>query len=123
MNKKEIIENRFKSLKDKEDKSKLQLSHHSDEIRDKAKQVGKIALTVGIIAVLGYWIFNALFHKNDIGGERKKEKKKKKQSKSTWARLAPIVIPYANEFLDRMMSSNEEKSKSIDKNQENLVKD
>ena len=110
MSKKKIDE-RLEALKTQEEKIKLELSKESDEIKGKVKRIGKIALTAGIVAILGYWIFNAFAPE-----EEKSKKKKKKQSKGAWDRLATLATPYLNQFLDGVMNSEEDQtSKEKDK--------
>ncbi len=107
---KKRIDERIESLKLKEERIKLQLSKETDEIRGRAKRIGKIALVAGVVAILGYWIFNSF-----LSEDGKEKKKKKKQSKSSWERLATIATPYLNKFLDGVMKLEEEPS-SKDRN-------
>ena len=109
MSKKKIDE-RLEVLKTQEEKIKLELSKESDEIKGKVKRIGKIALTAGIVAILGYWIFNAFAPE-----EEKSKKKKKKQSKGTWDRLATLATPYLNQFLNGVMSEEDQTSKEKEK--------
>ena len=109
---KKTIEERLALLKEQESNIKLQLTKESDEIRGKANRIGKIALTVGVVAILGYWIFNAFMPED----EEVEKKKKKKNSKSTWERLANLAAPYLNKFLDGILNSpNEKLSEEKDK--------
>ena len=61
MSTKKSIEQRVKSLEAREQKLKLQLDSDSDELKERAMRVGKIALITGIVTILGYWIFNIIF--------------------------------------------------------------
>ncbi len=117
MSKKETIEDRFKALKAKEDQVKLQLTSNSDEMRDNAKRIGKIALTAGLIAILGYWIFNVFFGEDEKEG---KKNKKKKKSKGTWERIGALAMPYISKFLDGVIDLDEESTQNDKKTKESI---
>lgn len=112
MSKKETIEERVKSLEAKEQKIKLQLDSSSDEMKDKAKRVGKVALIAGIVAILGYWIFNIIFQDDDEDeGQPKKKKKKNRQSGGFTERLTALAMPYLNKALDGILDDESESEK------------
>lgn len=115
MSRKETIEDRVKALSEREEKIKRQLDSDSDEVKDKAMRVGKIALVVGGVTLLGYWIFNVFFADDDEEEEKPKKKKRKKQSQGTTSRISALLLPYFNKLLDGILDDEEEKQRSEEK--------
>lgn len=125
MSKKETIEQRVKSLTDREQKLKLQLDSDSDEMKDKAKRVGKVALIAGIVALLGYWIFNVIFHDDEVEEEErpKKKKKKKRDSDGISSKVTAFILPYIGKMLDGLLDEEAEESKKEKKELEESDED
>lgn len=96
------IEDRVQALKVREEKIKLQLDSDSTEMKEKASRIGKIALVSGIVAILGYWIFNIIFQEENE--EPKKKKKKRKESKGFTERIVTLAMPYVNNALDGVLN-------------------
>ena len=113
MSKKETIEDQVKALSKREEKLKLQLSNDSDELKEKARHVGKIALIAGLVAIVGYWIFT-IFSDDDEEEERPKKKKKKSKSASNGisSRLTALAIPYLEKFISGVMDDSDEQETS-----------
>ncbi len=111
MSKKETIEDRVRSLEAKEQKIKLQLDSSSGEMKDKAKQVGKVALIAGVVAILGYWVYNIIFQDDDVEDQPKKKKKKSRQSSGFTERLTALAMPYLNKALDGILDDENENEK------------
>lgn len=125
MSKKETIEDQVKALTRREEKLKLQLSSDSDELKEKAKHVGKIALIAGLVAIVGYWIFT-IFADDDEEEDRPKKKKKKSKSASNGisSRLTALAIPYLEKFLSGVMDdSDDPKTPSKDKKKTEVKED
>lgn len=110
MSRKETIEDRIKSLEAKEQKIKVQLDSDSDELKGKAMRVGKIALITGVVAILGYWIFNVIFQ-DDEEEKPKKRKKRNRESKGFSERIVALAMPYVNKALDGILEGDEEEGK------------
>ena len=109
MSKKGSIEDRVKALSEQEEKIKRQLDSDSDEMKDKAMRVGKIALVVGLVTLVGYWLFNIFSDEEEEEEEKpKKKKKKRKSSDGTTSRIATLLLPYLNKFLDGVLDDEEE---------------
>ncbi|MEO9482320.1 MAG: hypothetical protein ABJG47_02700 [Ekhidna sp.] len=111
MSKKVTIEDRVKSLEAREEKIKLQLDADSDVIKGKAMRVGKIALISGIVAIVGYWVFNIIF---DDGEKKPKRKKKKIRNEGNFSsRIVALAMPYLNKILEGILEDEnvEEKEK------------
>lgn len=109
------IEDRVKALSEREEKIKRQLDSDSDEMKDKAIRVGKIALVVGVVTLVGYWLFNIFSDEEEEEEEEEKPKKKKKKRKSsdgTTSRIATLLLPYLNKFLDGVLDDEEEDNKT-----------
>ncbi|SNT19618.1 hypothetical protein SAMN05421640_2791 [Ekhidna lutea] len=121
MSKKETIEDRVKSLSEKEEKLKLQLSNDSDEVKGKVLRVGKIALIAGGVALLGYWVFNTIFgEEEDEDVKPKKKKKKRKNSDTGTSRLTALFLPYLSKYLETILGDepgkeNKKENDSIEK--------
>ncbi|MEM7297246.1 MAG: hypothetical protein AAF391_03155 [Bacteroidota bacterium] len=99
------LKRRTKELDEREKKLKIQLETSGDEMKEKAKTVGKVALISGLVALIGYWGYNAFFS-DDEDEEYVKPKKKKKKSKRSndmWTRLSGYVTPYIVNFLDELL--------------------
>ncbi|WP_462247579.1 hypothetical protein [Ekhidna sp.] len=104
MSKKASIEDRVRSLEARERKIKLQLDSDSDELKEKAMRVGKIALIAGVVSILGYWIFNIIFNDDEEVEEKPKKKKKRAKDESGFgSRIATLAMPYLNKFLDGIL--------------------
>ena len=115
MSKKETIESRVKALAEREEKIKMQLDSSSDEMKEKAMRVGKIALIAGLVGLAGYWIFNAFFQDEEDEEEKPKKKKKKrhKHSSGSTSRITALLLPYLNRVLDGILEDegmNDKKS-------------
>lgn len=111
MSKKETIEDRVKSLQEREQKIKLELDNDSDEMKSKVMRVGKIALIAGVVAILGYWIFNTIFQDEDEE-KPKKKKKQNKESKGFTQRVTALAMPYLNRVLDGILNEEEVEEKT-----------
>lgn len=111
MSKKETIEDRVKSLQEREQKIKLELDNDSDEMKSKVMRVGKIALITGVVAILGYWIFNTIFQDEDEE-KPKKKKKRNKESKGFTQRVTALAMPYLNRVLDGILNEEEDEEKT-----------
>ncbi|WP_436517718.1 hypothetical protein [Ekhidna sp. To15] len=107
MSKKETIEDRVKSLEAREKKIKLQIDSDSDEMKDRAKRIGKIALVTGVVTILGYWIFNIIFQDDDEEKPKKKKKKRNSESKGFGQRIGALAMPYLNSILDGILNEDE----------------
>lgn len=105
MSKKETIESRVKALAEREEKIKMQLDSNSDEMKEKAMRVGKIALIAGLVGLAGYWIWNAFFQEEEEEEEKPKKKKKKKHkySSGSTSRITALLLPYLNRVLDGIL--------------------
>ena len=110
MSRKETIEDKIKSLEAKEQKIKVQLDSNSDELKEKAMRVGKIALITGVVAILGYWIFNVIFQ-DDEEEKPKKRKKRNRESKGFSERIVALAMPYLNKALDGILEGDNEDGK------------
>lgn len=109
MSKKQTIEDRVKSLEEREEKIKLQLDSDSDEIKEKVMRVGKIALITGIVSILGYWIFTVIFGGDDEEEEKPKKKKKKRQDSGGFtARITALAMPYVNRVIEGILEDEGE---------------
>ena len=116
MSSKKIIDDRVKSLEEREKKVKLQLESNSEEVKRRFARVGKIALISGLLAILGYWIFNIIFQDDE---EYEKPKKKKKvKSKGFTERIAALAMPYINNALDDLLSDVNKDEKEQESNEE-----
>ncbi|WP_424962163.1 hypothetical protein [Ekhidna sp.] len=112
MSKKGNIEDRVRALSEREEKIKRQLDSDSDEMKDKAIRVGKIALVIGLVTLVGYWLFNVFADEDEEVEEKpKKKKKKRKSSDSTTSRITALLLPYLNRFLDGVLDDEEENKK------------
>ena len=124
MSKKETIEQRVKSLTEREQKLKLQLDSDSDEMKEKAVRVGKVALIAGGVALLGYWIFNVIFRDDEEEEDQpKKKKKKKKDSNGVSAAVTAFILPYIGKMLDGLLDEEAEESKKEKKELEESDED
>ncbi len=108
MSKKQTIEDRVKSLEEREQKIKLQLDSDSDEIKEKVMRVGKIALITGIVSILAYWIFNVFFGDDDEDEKPKKKSKRKKDGGGFSARITALAMPYVNKIIEGILEDEEE---------------
>ncbi len=108
MSKKETIEDRVKSLEEREKKIKLQIDSDSDEMKDRALRIGKIALITGVITILGYWIFNIIFQDDEEEKPKKKKKNRGSESKGFSQRITALAMPYLNKMLDGILDEDEE---------------
>lgn len=115
MSKKETIEDQVKALSRREEKLKLQLSNDSDDIKEKAKHVGKIALVAGLVAIIGYWIFTIFSDDDEEEKPKKKKKKRKAASGGISSRLTALAIPYLEKMISGVMEDSEEPEKSVKK--------
>ena len=95
------------SLKEKEESIKNQFLETSNQATDNTKKIIKTTLTFGIIAILGYWIFNVSFPS--------KKKKKKKYSKGIWNQMAIIFLPYLKKLIEKAFSLEEKEMDSSSK--------
>ena len=122
MSKKETIKDKLRSFEEREKKIKLRLDSDSDEMKDKARRVGKIVLTAGIVAILGYWIFNIIFQNDEDEEEPEKRKKKSKDSSTFFSRITAFAMPYLNKLLDEVLDEGEKethkKKKSVEREPE-----
>ncbi|WP_420317774.1 hypothetical protein [Ekhidna sp.] len=118
MSKKETIESRVKALTEREQKIKKQLDNDSDEMKDKAMRVGKIALVAGGVALLGYWLFNIFSDDDEEVEKPKKKKKHKRSSPNTTARITALLMPYLNKFLDGVLDDEDNDKKEDIKKEE-----
>ena len=109
------IEERAKVLAEKEAKIKMQLDTDSDELKEKAVRIGKIAAITGIVALVGYWIFN-VFSDTETEEEEEPKTKKVPQRASTTSRIVTVLMPYLNRFLDGIL---EDEGKEVNKKEEN----
>ena len=109
MSKKKTIEDQVKALSQREEKIKLQLTNDSDEMKDKAIRVGKIALVAGLVGLLVYWIFS-LFSDDEEEEEKTKKKKKKRKSNSggITSRLTALAVPYLEKAISGIMDEVDE---------------
>ncbi|MEO9869923.1 hypothetical protein [Ekhidna sp.] len=121
MSKKGTIEDQVKSLSEREEKLKLQLSSDSDEIKDKVKSVGKIALIAGLVALAGYWIFNAFADEDEK--KPKKRKKKDKESGGVSSRLTALAVPYFEKLLSGFFDGKEDDRDMMSSEQENKIEE
>ncbi|MEQ9465995.1 MAG: hypothetical protein RLN88_01215 [Ekhidna sp.] len=120
MSKKETIENRVKALSEREEKIKLQLDNDSDEMKDKAMRIGKIALIAGGVALLGYWIFNMIFREEEEEEEDRPKKKRKRDSDGISSKVTAFILPYIGKILDGLLDGEEEpkKKKELEESEE-----
>ena len=123
MSKKETIESRVKALTEREQKIKKQLDNDSDEMKDKAMRVGKIALVAGGVALLGYWLFNIFSDDDEEVEKPKKKKKHKRSSPNTTARITALLMPYLNKFLDGVLDDEDNDKKENIKKEEDQATD
>lgn len=115
MSRKETIKDRAKALAEREEKIKMQLDSSSDEMKEKAMRVGKIALIAGLVGLAGYWIFNSFFQEEEDDEEKpkKKKKKKNKHASGSTSRITALLLPYLNRVLDGILEDegmNDKKS-------------
>lgn len=106
------IKERNKELQLKEDALKLQLEMSGDDLKSKAKSVGKIALVSGIVAFVGYWVYQSFFadeEEEDIP-KKKRKSKRNKESNSLTNRLSAFATPYIVSFLDELLELKDVKS-------------
>lgn len=104
MSKKGTIEDQVKALSQREEKLKLQLDNDSDEMKDKAMRVGKIALIAGGVALLGYFIFNTFFGEDEEEEEEEKPKKKRRSSSNgITSRITALALPYLEKVVSGIM--------------------
>jgi hypothetical protein len=101
MSKKGTIEDQVKALSQREEKLKLQLDNDSDEMKDKAMRVGKIALIAGGVALLGYFIFNTFFGEEEE--EEKPKKKRRSSSNGITSRITALALPYLEKVVSGIM--------------------
>ena len=97
------IEKQQEALEEKEKRILLELETNEQQLRKKAKTIGKIALISGIVALLAYWGFKLFSGEEE---QEPKRKKKKKRSKSTNA-FSQLVTPYVVKFLGDLLEINE----------------
>lgn len=108
MSKKETIEDKVKSLKEREEKIKLQIDADSDEMKEKVIRVGKIALITGVVTILGYWIFNVIFDDEDEEEKPKKKKKRKQSGQGITSRITALAIPYIERIIEGVIDDKDE---------------
>ena len=122
MSKKETIEDQVKALSEREEKLKLQLSNDSEDIKEKAKHVGKIALVAGLVAIVGYWLFTIFSDEEDEEDEKPKKRKKKKKSSSNGisSRLTALAVPYIEKILSGAMDDSEVPAHSSKKKEKSV---
>lgn len=96
------IKQRTQGLKDREAKLKLQLEGSEDQLKSKAKTVGKIVLVSGLVALAGYFLFQVFFAE-DEDEEKPKKKKKNHKSDGITRRISAFAMPYVIEFLDNLL--------------------
>lgn len=115
MSKKESIEKRVKALNEREEQIKRQLDSDSDEMKERVTRIGKIALVVGLVSLIGYWVFGGLFGDDDE--EEEVEKRPRKRSKSTrenegvGSMITAFILPYVQKIIDGAFDEDEEESK------------
>ncbi|WP_421763304.1 hypothetical protein [Ekhidna sp.] len=112
MSKKETIKDKVKSLEEREKKIKLQLDADSDEMKEKAMRIGKIALITGVVTILGYWIFNVIFNDDDEENEKPK-KKRKTQGQGITSRLTALAIPYIERIIEGVIDEKEDEDENV----------
>lgn len=120
MNKKETIEDRVKSLEAREQKIKLKLDNNSDEMKDKAMRVGKIALIAGIVSILGYWLYNIIFQDDEDEEKPKKRRKKRKEVNGFSSRITALAIPYLSRFLDGILDPEDKNGAKSEESKESV---
>lgn len=115
------IKQRTQELKDREAKLKLQLEGNEDELKSKAKTVGKIALVSGLVALAGYLLFQVFFADDEDEEKPKKKKNKKHKSDGITGRISAFAMPYVIEFLDNLLEIKdlkEEKEEEVEGKEE-----
>jgi precorrin-3B methylase len=105
------LKERRQELNRRESALRRELDFSSDSFKEKAKQVGKIALVSGGVALVGYWIYKAFFQEEDDEKPSKKTKKRKKAVKGVSSRLAEIALPYIGKMLSSVFEMNERTKK------------
>ena len=108
MSKKRTIEDQAKALSQREEKLKLQLTSDSDELKDKAIRVGKIALVAGLVGLLVYWIFNMFSDDEEEEKPKKKKKKRRSTSGGISSRLTALALPYLEKAIGSIMQEVDE---------------
>ena len=112
------IDQRVKELKSKEERLKLALSDNGDDLKEKAKRVGKIALVSGLVALAGYLIYKAFFEEEEedkpSGKKKKRHKPSHQSSYGLTQRLSAYAMPYITKFLVDYFSPDSEKETKED---------
>lgn len=112
------LKERKEELAQREHELKEKLDLNSEGLMDKAKQVGKVALISGGVALIGFWIYKAFFEDDQEEVSKKKVKKRKKAMKATSSKLANMALPYVGKVLDSIFQeddlSNKEEPKKED---------
>lgn len=103
------IKEKREQLAAREQELKKELDLNSEGLREKAKQVGKIALVSGGVALLGFWIYKAFFEDEDTENVSKKSKKRKKAMKGVSTKLTDLAMPYIGKVLESVFSNDDEK--------------
>ena len=100
------LKERNEKLAEREATLKEELDLNSEEMMDKAKQVGKVALISGGIALLTFWIYKAFFENEDKSAPKKKSKKRKRVMKTTSNKLAEMALPYVGKALNSIFKDD-----------------
>lgn len=108
MSKKETIEDRVRSLAEKEEQIKLQIDVDSEEIKNRAFRVGKIILISTTVAAIGYWVFNLFFEED----EKPKKKKKKSRETGITSRITALALPYLEKIVDGVINGGDDENKN-----------
>ncbi|MFK7951937.1 MAG: hypothetical protein AB8B73_03755 [Ekhidna sp.] len=103
------IKEKREQLAAREQELKKELDLNSEGLREKAKQVGKIALVSGGVALLGFWIYKAFFEDEDTENVSKKSIKRKKAMKGVSTKLTDLAMPYIGKVLESVFSNDDEK--------------
>lgn len=107
------IKEKRKELAAREQQLKEELDLNSEGLKEKAKQVGKIALVSGGVALLGFWIYKAFFEDEESEIPSKKSKKRRKAMKGVSTKLTDIAMPYLGKVLDSVFSEDDVKEKKV----------
>ncbi|GAB4232042.1 MAG: hypothetical protein Tsb0034_04680 [Ekhidna sp.] len=104
---KKSIKDRAKDLEERELLLKHKLEESEDELKRKAKSVGKIALISGAAALLGYWVYQTFFTDDEETQEEAEKKRPIKTNQGLFGRLSVLATPYITNFLNEILELDE----------------
>lgn len=94
------IDQQKEALEEKEKKILLELAQNEQELRSKAKSIGKIALISGLVALIAYWGYKLFVDEPEEPKKSKKNKKKARKSNVLGQLATPYIVKFFSELLE-----------------------